>query len=89
MGKRKKSKKQEFDTVYLLKIVLYLIVGSQWLKIITASGVNIPIPLGALIGVIFASHDHFSIDRKIEYAVILAAMFIGYWVPLGTVITLG
>lgn len=88
MGKRKKAKKNELDTVYLLKIALYLIVGSYWLKIVTASGVNIPIPLGALIGVAFVSHDRFSIDRKIEYAVLLAAMFVGFWLPLGTVINL-
>lgn len=87
MAKRKK-KKDQLNSLFLLKIALYLIIGSQWLKIITPSGVQIPIPVGALIGVIFATHDHFVIDRKIEYAVLLAAMFIGYWVPLGTSIAL-
>ena len=83
-----KGKNQKFDTAYLLKIVLYLIIGSQWLKIVTKGGANIPIPIGAIIGVIFASHDHFRIDRKIEYAVLLIAMFIGFWVPLGAVLEL-
>lgn len=83
----KKNQNQELDSVYLLKIVLYLVLGSQWLKIVTKSGVQIPIPVGAIVGIMFAAHDHFQIDRKIEYAVLLVAMFIGFWVPLGAVIT--
>ena len=84
----KRGQNQELDSVYLLKLVLYLIVGSQWLKIETKGGAQIPIPVGAIIGVLFAAHDHFRIDRKIEYAVLLVAMFIGFWVPLGAVLQL-
>ncbi len=84
----KKGQNQQFDSAYLLKIVLYLIIGSQWLKIETKGGVQIPIPAGAIVGVLFAAHDHFQIDRKIEYAVLLVAMFIGFWVPLGAVLQL-
>jgi hypothetical protein len=87
MAKNKKSS-DEFDTVYILKIVLYLIIGSQWLRLTLASGTEIPIPLGALVGLVFASHEHFKIDRKIEYAVLLVSMFIGFWLPLGLEITL-
>lgn len=83
----KKHQNQEMDSTYILKIVLYLVLGSQWLKIVTKSGVQIPIPVGAIVGIMFAAHDHFQIDRKIEYAVLLVAMFIGFWVPLGAVIT--
>jgi hypothetical protein len=83
----RKNQNQELDSVYLLKLVMYLIVGSQWLKIVTKSGVQIPIPVGAIVGIMFAAHDHFRIDRKIEYAVLLVAMFIGFWVPLGAVLT--
>ena len=85
---KNKNQNQELDSVYLLKLVLYLVIGSQWLKIVTRSGVQIPIPVGAIVGILFASHDHFRIDRKIEYAVLLVAMFIGFWVPLGAVLTL-
>ena len=84
----KKGKNQQFDSAYLLKIVLYLIIGSQWLKIVSKGGLQIPIPVGAVVGVLFAAHDHFQIDRKIEYAVLLVAMFIGFWVPLGAVLQL-
>lgn len=85
MGK----KKPELDSVYILKLVMYLIIGAQWLKIVTVSGMQIPIPLGALLGLIFAAHDHFQLDRKIEYALLLVSMFIGFWVPLGLQLNLG
>jgi ABC-type dipeptide/oligopeptide/nickel transport system permease component len=78
-----------FDSVYLLKLILYLFLGSQWLKIVTASGMQIPIPVGALLGVLFAAHEHFRIDRKIEYAVLMVAMFAGFWLSLGVMLTLG
>ena len=82
-----KNQKQELDSVYILKLVLYLIIGAQWLKIETKTGTQIPIPVGALIALLFAAHDHFLLDRKIEYAVILVAMFIGFWVPVGLVLS--
>jgi hypothetical protein len=80
------QQKPEMDRVYLLKLILYLIVGAQWLKIQTKGNVQIPIPVGALIGIIFASHEHFQIDRKVEYAILIVAMFIGFWIPLGAVL---
>ena len=81
--KKKQAKKaQELDMVYLLKLVLYLILGAQRLRI-TKGSMTYPIPVGFLIGVIFASHDHFQIDRKVEYALLLAATFIAFWLPIG------
>jgi len=80
--KQKKLDKREADSTYMLKIVLYLIIGSQWLRINT--GLNeLPIPVGFIIGMLFSRHDHFIIDRKIEYAVLLMAAFIGFWIPMG------
>lgn len=78
----KRPPKQESDSTYLLKIVLYLIIGSQWLRITT--GLNeLPIPIGFILGILFSRQDHFIIDRKIEYAVLLMAVFIGFWIPMG------
>jgi hypothetical protein len=79
-----KSKTKTSDGSYLLKMVLYLIVGSQWL-FFTDQGMTktIPIPLGFIIGIMFASHDHFKIDRKIEYALLLAAMLVGFMGDIG------
>lgn len=76
------SNSKELDSVYILKLVLYMILGSQWIRI-TKSGTQYPIPIGLILGLLFASHDHFQIDRKIEYALLLAATFIAFWLPLG------
>lgn len=85
---KKKTKtsrqKPELDSVYILKLALFLIVGSQWLYFADASSPKqLPIPIGALIGLLFAMHEHFQIDRKMEYAVLIIAMFIGFWLPMG------
>lgn len=93
MAKAKKTKKSvtniESDSGYLLKIVMYLIIGSQWVRIVDpASHTQIPIPVGFIIGLLFASHDHFKIDRKIEYAVLTVAMFIGFWIQTGLYVSI-
>jgi len=81
--KKRSAEAQELDGVYLLKLALYVILGSLWIKISNGDGLNIPIPVGLIIGLIFASHEHFRIDRKIEYAVLLLAMLVGYFLPYG------
>lgn len=84
----KRKATQELDGIYLLKLVLYLIIGAQWVWFVNPSRTSqIPLPLGLIIGAIFAAHDHFQIDRKIEYAVLLIAMFIGFWSQIGTFVT--
>ena len=86
--KKRSNKNQELDGVYLLKLTLYVLLGSMWIKVTHEGSLNIPIPIGFIIGLIFASHEHFQIDRKIEYAVLLLAMFVGYFVPYGLYINL-
>ena len=44
------------------------------------------IPLGLVLGLIFASHDHFQVDRKIEYAVLIVVTILTYFLPAGIVI---
>lgn len=78
---------QEADSIYILKLVLYLILGSQWLRI-TKGSMTIPLPLGLIVGLLFARTERFSLDRKIQYAILLLAMFIGFWLPIGLEIVL-
>jgi len=86
----KKQKSQEPDSLYFLKLVLYVILGSFWLKFSTP----VPIgdfmlhafPLGLPIGLIFAAHDHFQIDRKIEYATLVLVTIITFFLPAGIVV---
>ena len=78
---------QEADSVYVLKLVLYLILGSQWLRI-TKGTMTFPLPVGLLIGLLFGRTEKFSLDRKIQYAILLLSMFIGFWLPIGLEIVL-
>ena len=93
MPKPKTKPKQtgrEPDSVYFLKLVLYIVLGSFWLKF------NNPIhignfalnafPLGLLVGLVFASHDHFQIDRKIEYATLIIVTIVTFFLPAGIVL---
>lgn len=89
MSKKKQTSAAEFDGVYVLKLVLYVILGSLWLKLqgSTVSS-SIPLPVGLLVGLAFASHEHFRIDRKVEYAVLIVAALIGLIAPYGLFINL-
>ena len=71
----KKAKKvtTETDNAYFLKILLYFVLGTIWLQY---DGYTV-IPIGLILGVMFAHHDHFSIDRKVEYAILIIAALMG------------
>lgn len=87
--RNKKINNQELDNIYLLKMVLYLVLGSFWLRISYSSGNSqIPLPIGFVVGVILASREKLRIDKKLEYAILLLAMFIGFWLPIGISITI-
>jgi len=78
-----KTKKSETDSLYFLKLVVYLILGSLWVKVTNGDTVQVPIPVGFMIGLVMAAHDHVQLDRKVGFAVLLVAMLIGFWVPIG------
>jgi len=83
----KQSAPKQSDATYILKLVMYMIIGSLWIKVSSDESNQWPIPIGFMIGILFAMHDHFKIDRKIEYALLLVAMFLGFWLPIGIFIT--
>ena len=81
------TQSREPDAIYILKLVLYLILGSQWLRI-TKGSTTMPLPLGLIIGLLFARTDRLAFDRKMAYAILLLSMFIGFWLPLGLELSL-
>ncbi len=84
MAKAKKTRRSaEPDGVYILKLLLYILLGSFWLKLSNDGSVAFGVPLGFIAGLIFASHERFRLDRKIEYAALLIAMLLGYLAPYG------
>ena len=87
--KRKASKTTESDSVYFLKLILYFLFGTFWIRLLNVSigpFEHLSLPIGLLLGLLFASHEHFQIDRKIEFAVLLAATFISFYLPVGITI---
>jgi hypothetical protein len=79
----KKKSVNSFEGVYLFKMVLYLLLGSVWVKATNGDSVDIGVPIGLMVGLAFTLHEHFRIDRKIEYAILLVAMLFGYFAPYG------
>lgn len=86
-GKKQVDEKTEQDGVYFLKLVLYFVLGCLWLNV--GSGDGISLPIGLLFGVLLASHEHFQIDRKVEYAVLLVATVLSFIAPIGFVLSIG
>lgn len=81
---------QETDGVYFLKLVMYVVLGSLWVKfsspLVLSGFVITGMPVGLLIGLVFASRDHFQVDRKIEYAILIVIAVMTYFLPAGIVI---
>ncbi|MEX0748666.1 MAG: hypothetical protein WD467_03895 [Candidatus Saccharimonadales bacterium] len=73
----------EADSVYFLKLLLFFILGAIWLYLPFTS---VPLPIGFVLGVLFARHDHFQVDRKIEYAILLVAAILSLVAPIGIVL---
>ena len=69
--------------VFFLKIMLFALIGSMWVKASYGSAVGVSLPIGLILVLPFVMHEHFQIDKKIEYAVIVLAMLVGYFAPFG------
>ncbi len=69
----RKSATRETDNAFFLKILLYFVLGTIWVKY---DG-YVVFPIGLVIGLIFSHSDHFAIDRKIEYAILIVAALMG------------
>lgn len=87
---KKKQKNTESDSAYFLKLVLYIVLGTFWLKFAEPLQVGAFLisgfPLGLILGLIFASHDHFQVDRKIEYAILIVMTILTYFLPAGIIL---
>lgn len=81
----------ESDGTYFLKLVVFVLLGTFWLKFgqsIVWLGLPINgIPVGVLIGLLLVgSFEKYQADRKIWYAILLVVGIISYFVPAGIVI---
>lgn len=81
----------ESDSAYLLKLVLFVLCGTLWLKLKTPIvwfGIPIAgIPIGLIAGFILVhSFEKLQSDRKIWYACLVVMAIICYFVPAGIMI---
>jgi hypothetical protein len=87
---KKNPPQAERDSTYFLKLVLYVLLGSFWLRFAQPIEIGYitfnAFPLGLLLGLLFASHDHFQVDRKIEYAILIIVTIITFFLPAGIII---
>lgn len=81
------KKQKESDSLFFLKILMFFILGTVWLRFDTVDFLGLSaVPIGLPVGIMFASHDHFMIDRKIEYTILLVSTVISFFLPIGLVI---
>ena len=82
------ASRKELDNVYFLKLVVYLLLGSFWVRFSLDSGGQLPLPVGLMIGLLLIRHERLQLDKKIGYAILLLSAFISFWLPLGVSIRL-
>ena len=84
----KKKTNDERDSVYFLKLVFYVVIGAVWLRFDQPLNIGDGqllingFPIGLIIGLAFATQDHFRIDRKIEFAILVLMSIISFYLPL-------
>ena len=91
VSRRGYEKVFESDGTYFLKLVVFVLLGTLWLKFAQPfSWMSIPftgIPLGMLVGLVLVSRfEKYQSDRKIWYAILLVVTIISYFVPAGIVL---
>ena len=67
------ASKREYDSVYFLKVLLYLVGSSVWVS----HGSHRIIPAGLVVGLVAVQHERLQLDRKIEYAILLVGAVLG------------
>ena len=85
---RKNTKQQQqteaLDGVFVLKMLFYLILGMQWVWFTNdMDQVALVLPVGPALGVLFARHEHFQIDRRIEYTILLLSGAVSFLLGVG------
>lgn len=89
--RRSYEKLFESDGTYFLKLVLFTLLGTFWLKFalpISWGGLLFNgVPVGLLLGLLLVRQfEKYQSDRKIWYAILLVVAIISYFFPSGLVI---
>ena len=81
----------ERDSVFFLKLVTVVLLGTLWIKFRAPIDINgfvlTAIPAGTLIAFIFvATFEKIQLNRKIWYAILIVVTIVCYFIPSGIVI---
>lgn len=90
-SRRGNEKIYESDSKYFLKLVLYVLLGTLWIKfksVLLLGGVPITgVPVGLIFGLLLVSKaEKLQSDRKIWYAILVIVTIVSYFLPAGIVI---
>lgn len=90
-GTRGRRKNFESDGLFLFKLVVFVLLGTLWLKFaspVTWHGIPVGgFPLGLIVGLLLVRQfEKYQSDRKIWYASLVIVTIISYFVPAGIVI---
>lgn len=82
---------RESDSTYLLKLVIYVILATLWIKLgqpLSWMGYRFTaFPVGMIVGLILVrAIENIQEDRKIWYAVIIIIGILSYFIPAGIVL---
>jgi hypothetical protein len=91
ISRRGYEKTFETDSTYFLKLVVFVLLGTFWLKFqqpVIWLGVPFSgIPAGLLVGILLVNKfEKYQSDRKIWYAILIVVAILCYFVPAGIVI---
>lgn len=91
VSRRGYEKITESDSSYLLKLVIFVLLGTMWLKFeqpLDWNGFLInALPLGLVIGLLLVNVvEKLQFNRKIWYAVLILVGIVSYFVPAGIII---
>ena len=81
----------ETDSTYFLKLVVFVLLGTFWLRFQDpVSWIGLPlggIPVGMLLGLLLVrKFEKYQSDRKIWYAILVLVTIICYFYPTGVMI---
>lgn len=80
----------ETDGVFLLKVMLYIVLGTFWIKfgqpLQLGTALLNGLPVGFLIGMFIAAREKRQINRKIAYSLLIIVTILCYFFPAGVVI---
>lgn len=91
VSRRGYEKVMETDSTYFLKLVIFTLLGTLWLKFsapLDVAGITVnALPLGLLLGLLLVKPiEKYQFNRKIWYAVLLLVGIVSYFVPAGIII---